>query len=119
MARSLSPEPDRAVWIAREGGRLGGGGAVALRAAIARDLGAERELVIDPGLLDVGVDGVVAQGLAQDLEAALELAAEDRVLGVGGAHRAAGVGDARGPEQRGGELVFAIDEVLAVLAAEH
>ena len=45
-----------------------------------RDLRAQRERVIDPHLLDLGVDAVIAHRLAQDLEAPLEVAAEDRRL---------------------------------------
>src|SRR6185503_17844490 len=119
--RSAAAELDREVGIAAARGRLGAGGSVvvALRAAVAGDLAAQRELMIDPRSLDVGIDAVIAQRLAQDLEAALELAAEDRVPGVRGAHRPAGVRDARRAEQRRGQLVLAVDQVLAIHAAEH
>src|ERR1700755_906998 len=70
----LPAELDRPSRLARPGD--GEPGAVlarvlALRGGAARDLAAQGELVIEPGVLHVGVDVVIAQGLAQDLQAAL------------------------------------------------
>jgi hypothetical protein len=41
-------------------------------------LGSQGQGVIDPHLGDLGIDGMVADRLAEDLEPALEVAAEDR-----------------------------------------
>src|SRR5690242_6741768 len=68
-------------------------GVFALGALVARDLVAQRVAVIEPDLLDLGVDGVIAHRLAEDLQTALEVAAEDRRLCVRDAHRPAGVLD--------------------------
>ena len=62
---------------------------------------------------------MVGEGLAEDLQPALEVAAEDPVLRVRGAQGATGVRDVRRAEETRGELPLALDQLLLVLALEH
>ena len=49
---------------------------IALGAAIAGDLRAQRQRVSQPNLLNLWIHGVVDQGVAEDLQPSLEVAAE-------------------------------------------
>lgn len=62
---------------------------------------------------------MIAHCLAQDLQATLEVATEDRVVRVRGAQRAARVLHVGRAEEVRGELPLAIDQVLLVLTLEH